>query len=433
MILNHKKYFILIFLFTLLFAFCNKTGTENNDSDNKESLNTYYVSLTGKDSNDGSKNNPWKTISYGIKSVSPGSKLIILSGVYKEKIEIENIGDSDKSIVIEGESKNSVIIDGTDVSRDLIFFDHCKNIEIKNLSIRNAKRAGIRLSYSHHITINNCNIYDNYKWGIFTDFSNYTKISDCTVYGSEDEHGIYISNSSDNAEIKRNKVYNNYCAGIQINADPSMGGDGISSNCTIDSNIIYDNGIGGGAAINLASVRDSTIQNNIIYNNYAGGIAAWDDAQGYEWGCKNLKIIHNTIYFKNDEGRWALSLKNGSTGAHIINNILSGGEHGGFEYNSNCLSGITIDYNIYYRANSNFLVENEDNHSYTLSEWKSKGYDSHSFYASPMNLFVNTSGDFHLLSDSPAIDKGKDSKLSYDFEGDKRPLGNGYDIGADEK
>ena len=48
--------------------------------------------------------------------------------------------------------------------------------------------------------------------------------------------------------------------------------------------------------------------------------------------------------------------------------------------------------------------------------------------------FVNPSlGDFHLKPNSPAIDKGSPIDApSYDFEGDPRPAGSGYDIGIDE-
>ena len=48
--------------------------------------------------------------------------------------------------------------------------------------------------------------------------------------------------------------------------------------------------------------------------------------------------------------------------------------------------------------------------------------------------FVNPSlGDFHLKPNSPAIDKGLPIDApSYDFEGDPRPVGSGYDIGIDE-
>ena len=41
--------------------------------------------------------------------------------------------------------------------------------------------------------------------------------------------------------------------------------------------------------------------------------------------------------------------------------------------------------------------------------------------------------NFHLLSTSPVIDAGNSVNTPpYDIDGDPRPLGNGYDIGADE-
>ena len=87
-----------------------------------------YNKLTiakGNDNNNGSKQKPWKTITHGINSITGGEKLIILSSIYKEKIEIENKGKNDNRIYIEGESKSSTIIDGTSINRDLIFFNHC--------------------------------------------------------------------------------------------------------------------------------------------------------------------------------------------------------------------------------------------------------------------------------------------------------------------
>jgi hypothetical protein len=49
-------------------------------------------------------------------------------------------------------------------------------------------------------------------------------------------------------------------------------------------------------------------------------------------------------------------------------------------------------------------------------------------------LFRNAAGDdFHLTSDSPAIDKGTSSGApAVDFENDSRPQQAGVDIGADE-
>jgi hypothetical protein len=99
--INIKKIlFIFFFLILILFStFCNKEETDSNNNDEK--INTiYYVSTKGNDNNNGSKQKPWKTITHGINSITGGEKLIILSGIYKEKIEIENKGKNDNRIYI---------------------------------------------------------------------------------------------------------------------------------------------------------------------------------------------------------------------------------------------------------------------------------------------------------------------------------------------
>jgi hypothetical protein len=47
--------------------------------------------------------------------------------------------------------------------------------------------------------------------------------------------------------------------------------------------------------------------------------------------------------------------------------------------------------------------------------------------------FVNpAASDYHLRFSSAAIDAGLDAGVYFDFDGDPRPLGNGFDIGFDE-
>lgn len=432
-----KKLFLNLVLFLagflIVFSACKVETTDDGNNGDDEPSTAFYVSTNGSDSNDGSRNTPWGTIQYALDQLEPGHTLTILPGTYNEEPVMSRSGAANNKIYIKGQSLDTTLLDGSNADRDLFFVEDADYIEISNLTISGAPRAGVRLSRSNNIEIRNCLIANNGTWGIFTDFSDDTTISNCDVYGSVEEHGIYISNSSDNAIIRNNLVHHNHGSGIQINADPSMGGDGISSACLIENNLVYENGWGGGAAINLASVRESTIRNNIVAYNYAGGIAAWDDGQGWQWGCKDLIIVHNTIYFRPLEGRWALSLKNGSTGASVYNNILCGGGRGGFEFNSNVLAGIEIDYNIYYRFNSAFVVSIEDGSEYTMQRWRSTLYDVNSFFDVPGSLFLDAAGgNFHLDGLSSAIDRGIDVGLDQDFEGDARPQGAGPDIGADE-
>src|SRR5262249_44934396 len=163
--------------------------------------------------------------------------------------------------------------------------------------------------------VRRCFLLNNQTWGLFTDYSDDLLIEYNECAGSRVEHGIYVSNSGDRPVIRYNLVHDNNASGIQINADPSLlepslgtRGDGITANAVLEGNVIYNNGVAGGAAINLASVRTSRIVNNLLYNNRAGGITGWDDGNGIQWGSKNNTVLHNTVYFRPGEGRWCISL-----------------------------------------------------------------------------------------------------------------------------
>jgi len=87
-------------------------------------------------------------------------------------------------------------------------------------------------------------------WGIFTGFSYNILIENNNCSNSQDEHGIYHSNSGDYPIIRGNTCHHNNGCGIHMNGDISMGDDGIISYALVEGNTIYENGFDGGSGIN---------------------------------------------------------------------------------------------------------------------------------------------------------------------------------------
>jgi hypothetical protein len=99
------------------------------------------------------------------------------------------------------------------------------------------------------------------------------------------------------------------------------------------------------------------------------------------------------------------------------------------------LTGLVSDYNV---VMNRFTTDDGDSIK-TLAQWRSAtGQDAHSIIATPAQLFVDAAGDdYHLAEASPAIDAGiaalgGKSAPAKDYEGDSRPMGDAFDVGADE-
>jgi len=234
---------------------------------------TYYVDPGGSDlSGDGSAAHPWRTVQHAAAQVAPGDSALTNLGTYEGGITVETGGAAGSPITFRANGIG-VVIDGSGGERDAFCITYADHIVVEGLTIRHANRAGMRIDNSDHVTVRGCTFADNTTWGLFTDFSDHLLIENNEAYGSVEQHGIYVSNSGDYPIIRGNRVHHNYACGIHMNADASMGGDGIISHGVVEANVVYANGAGGGAAINMDGVTDTIVRNNLLYGNHAGGIA----------------------------------------------------------------------------------------------------------------------------------------------------------------
>ena len=283
---------LIVFLICILLASFTPASAQGQ---------TYYVAVSGSDtSGDGSQAHPWATIQHAATQVSAGDTVLINPGSYTGGIHVETGGTAAEPVIYQAAGAG-VIVEGSGGERDAFFIDQADYVTVEGLVIQHADRAGMRISQSHHVTVRSMTFADNGRWGLFTDFSDYTLVEDSESYGAALEHGIYISNSSDYPTIRRNRLHHNHGCGLHMNGDISMGGDGIISFGLVEDNIIFENGLGGGSAINMDGVTDTLVRNNLLYDNHASGISLYQIDGGS--GSMNNRVLNNTILMPC---RWSL-------------------------------------------------------------------------------------------------------------------------------
>ncbi|MFC2012323.1 right-handed parallel beta-helix repeat-containing protein [Chloroflexota bacterium] len=231
--------------------------------------------------------------------------------------------------------------------------------------------------------------------GIFTWFSSPTIIDNIISNNKADSGaGIHTEHYSQ-AIIRGNSIWRNIAE--------SAGGGGIKldefSNAIVDGNIITENQAHHGGGLGMILDCHPQITNNVIANNKGGGIHV---SQSFP------QVTNNTIVdnIKDDGKSRGITIRQNSN-VFITNTILGNSEI----YVEDEYSELTITHS---------LVKDDGDAS-------RRGNDNISIDP----LFVGD-GDYHLLPSSPCIDAGTDVDVGTDIEGNKRPQGQGFDIGAYE-
>jgi len=342
---------------------------------------TYYVSSEGKDDYDGSVNSPFKTIQYAADLVNPGDTVVVRDGVYSGSstnlVTVKRSGTADAWITFRSENKWGAILDGSNVKHSCVGFARVSYVSIEGFEIRNAPWGGLWSNAgAKHILVRGNHIHH------IGNRQTETHYGICGIFeGSKSSYHVYDGNVWH--DIGRTGPSTE-----RFNHDHAIYNCG--DHTRIINNIFYNCNAGWGVHMaEYNTVDEVVVSNNVFaYGNKRGHIILWKP-------CRNI-VIQDNIFYKP-----------------AVKNAIN--------FLSNDLRNITICNNLAFGCG----LKDDDDKDVCKVINNIVGRDP---------LFRNPDKcDFRILPGSPAIDTGIDRFApEADIEGNPRPQGSGYDIGAYE-
>lgn len=428
----------------------------------------FYVASDGSDSNAGTSEKPFATITKAVQALSAGGVILVQDGDYKEYINIKKSGTAAKPIAIvaanKGKAKvlgfrilkngsvpsNYIRINGFEIESNMKYPNDKKGVmnyggshlEISDCYIHDCPAGGIAILHNApHTLIKNNMLEHNGSYGILMDANNgiiennvitrtvqnHPKFTAAQIPQGADADGIVIFGK--NHKIRYNKILD-LAEPASENTDPHS--DGIQSSSNATNTVLQDSEIYGnyirikyksGKGVILEANKSDPCKNIVIANNIIEftdiGVNASDNGT-YE----NIKIYNNILKSNLVQSSWGVGvwLKNISN-YEFINNITIDCKQ---EHRKITGGSGTVDYNLSY---------NSDGSAFSMTPQK----QTNEITADPkFVLYTGKHGEnnYRLKSDSPALNKGNTlsgtEAVTKDFAGKTRPSAQ-WDIGAYER
>ena len=376
----------------------------------------------------------------------------------------------------------SIDLDGWSTSNDTgVSIDSRQHVALRHCEVHNGPNAttcGVWMGGSsssakaQYVVIYDNVIHDNGDWQATYD---------------QDHHGIGISAYAQDIWIVNNEMYHNSGDGIQINGDNATthhiyvgrntswqnkqcgfwckyASDVIFTQNTAHSHVPSDSSPGAGLGWQYGPDRIWFIFNH-SYNNTDGITGPSANSSGEPayivgnvihdcsemginlWNNRSIYAINNTIT-RTGSG---ISIS-GSTALYVVNNIISQMTDASYAHlvvDGGMATNSRAQYNLFYQSGGAARIDWA-----SATHWNVATFQAQITTAvgnqEQNPQFVNaTANDFHLPATSPAVNAGTASgyaqqvynefltrygiSLAVDYDGNPRPVGAGYDMGAFER
>lgn len=387
---------------------------------------TYYVDQSlGNDSNPGTTENlAFKTIQKANQIINEGDIVYVKNGTYDENITVTKSGNPNNWIVFQAFPGHKPFVRGTQDGTFRVSGNYIKIIGFRITSTQLG--SGIHVGNgNHHTKIINNEIHDSGCGGISGQETDYLYIEGNIVYRNAFKApyqcsgiSIYQAKAFDNKPGFHNIIRGNISY-FNENKLPKENGKVTDGNGIIIDDFRHTQGQGQTSKYTAWTL----IENNIAFDNGGRGIHVFQS---------DNVVVRNNTTFKNLKSDNLEGTLNGeistyfSSNVHFYNNIAYAANKSKKTFVDDYSQNNKWDYNLSY--NGSILIN--DGHS-DASLGKNNLIDFNPLFVNPS--IIHGVANFRLQATSPVIDAGTSmSAASSDFNGKKRPIGSGYDIGAYE-
>jgi len=421
----------------------------------------YYVdALGGNDSNAGTQWLPWRTIQNAADRMTAGDKAIVKGGVYNERIGQTASGGPGQEIVFQADEGETVTCKGFTISGSYVTVDGFRvdadddhpvrgkgfyvsgdYVTVKNGYVTECPHGGIlydqNSSYGS-ITGNRC--YHNGQNGMDIRGSHHV-IENNEIWESVQHHPQAPSLGGADADGVRFHGDHHVFRGNWIH-EPALPGDPYNTSPHTDCFQTFDGSSYGAPAASYCVFENNRCRHyitgmytfmiegssscpahDLTFKNNIFEVAAGINVNSYGGGNAYNVSIHNNTFVGSPSfsGYWiaAIYAENVNT-IEVKNNITIDYRNGGVHRALDNCTNLSVDHNCAYNTDS----------SVPSARPSAQG---HELWAADPGFVDYPGRDFHLQSGSPCVDAGASIPgNAVDFDGNPRPAGASWDIGAYE-